>query len=144
LKKEEDINIDFLQSKMKVLSLKQPWAELILQGKKKIELRKWNTKFRGEFLIHASKIPDSDAMNKFGFDKLPCGFVVGKVELVKVKKYKNNEEFEKDKNLHLATKSWGNFGFTLKNAQRIKPISAKGNLGFWEFELPANRLKIIS
>lgn len=39
---------------MKTLSLKQPFAELILSGKKKIELRKWNTSFRGEFLIHAS------------------------------------------------------------------------------------------
>jgi predicted transcriptional regulator len=29
---------------MKVLSLKQPFAELILQGRKAIELRKWNTK----------------------------------------------------------------------------------------------------
>ena len=46
---------------MKALSIKQPYAELILQGKKKIELRKWNTNFRGEFLIHASKIPDLEA-----------------------------------------------------------------------------------
>jgi len=129
---------------MKVLSLKQPWAELILQAKKKIEVRKWNTKFRGEFLIHASKIPDSDAMNKFGFDKLPCGFIIGKAKLVNVKKYETDKEFAKDKNSHLATRDWGNFGFILKNAQRIKPIPAKGNLGFWKFELFANQLKIIS
>ena len=31
-----------------------------------------------------------------------------------------------------------------RNPQRIEPIPAKGNLGFWEFELPADRLKIIS
>lgn len=30
---------------MKVLSLKQPFAEFVVSGKKKIELRKWNTKF---------------------------------------------------------------------------------------------------
>ena len=53
---------------MKALSLKQPFAELIVSGKKNIELRKWNTKFRGEFLIHASKIPDKEFMKKFGFD----------------------------------------------------------------------------
>ncbi len=45
-------------SYMKVLSIKQPFAELIIQGRKKIELRKWNTKFRGDFLIYASKNPD--------------------------------------------------------------------------------------
>ncbi|MFH1445161.1 MAG: ASCH domain-containing protein, partial [Nanoarchaeota archaeon] len=82
---------------MKALSLKQPFAELILQGKKKIELRKWNTKFRGEFLIHASKNPDKEAMQRFGFKELPCGFVVGKAKLVDVKEYKNEEEHRKDK-----------------------------------------------
>ena len=40
---------------MKCLSVCQPFAELIVQGKKTIELRKWNTKFRGEFLVHAAK-----------------------------------------------------------------------------------------
>ena len=121
--------------KMKVLSLKQPFAELILQGKKKIELRKWNTKFRGEFLIHSSKKPDKEAMKKFGFKNLPCGFIVGKAELINVKKYSSSEEFEKDKNLHLAEEKWGNFGFILKNIERLKLIPAKGNLGFWNFDL---------
>jgi hypothetical protein len=39
---------------MKCLSLKQPYAELLISGKKTIELRKWNTSFRGKFLVHAS------------------------------------------------------------------------------------------
>ena len=52
---------------MKVLSLKQTYAELILQGRKIIEIRKWNTKFRGDFLIHTSKNPDYEAMERFGF-----------------------------------------------------------------------------
>ena len=38
---------------MKCLSVSQPFADLIISGKKIIELRKWNTNFRGEFLIHA-------------------------------------------------------------------------------------------
>ena len=66
---------------MKTLSIKQPWAELILQGRKKIELRKWNTNFRGEFLIHTSKIPDQESMKKFKFEKLP---VIHNKELVGV------------------------------------------------------------
>jgi len=119
---------------MRVLSLKQPWAELILQGKKKIELRKWNTKFRGKFLIHASKVPDENAMNEFEFSGLPLGFIVGEAELIDVKEYKNKNEFEKDKQLHLADESFGDYGFILKNIKRIKPIPAKGNLGFWNFE----------
>ncbi len=119
---------------MKALSLKQPFAELIVSGKKTIELRKWNTHFRGEFLIHASKIPDKKAMEKFGFEKLPLGFIVGKVKLIDVKKYKNEEEHKKDKNKHLADSFWGNFGFILKNQKRTKLIPAKGKLNFWNFE----------
>ena len=119
---------------MKSLSLKQPYAELVVSGKKKIELRKWNTKFRGKFLIHSSKIPDEKAMKKFGFENLPCGFIVGKAEIVDVKKYLNNKEFAEDKNKHLATRKFGNYGFILRNIKRIKPISAKGQLNFWEYK----------
>jgi hypothetical protein len=120
---------------MKALSLKQPYAELILQGRKKIEIRKWNTNFRGEFLIHASKNPDEKAMKKFGFEEneLPLGFLVGKAELVDVKHYKNEIELQQDKNLHFATKEFGNYGFILKNVKRIKPIPCKGSLNFWDF-----------
>ncbi len=118
---------------MKALSLKQPFAELIVSRKKTIELRTWNTKFRGNFLIHASKIPDSKAMKEFGFEKLPVGKIVGEAELIEVKKYENDLEHKKDKNKHLANSLWGKYGFVLKNAKRIKPIDAKGKLGFWEF-----------
>ena len=118
---------------MKALSLKQPFAELILQGKKKIELRKWNTHFRGNFLIHSSKIPDKENMKKFGFKDLPNGFILGQANLVSVKKYDSDKEFFKDKNLHLATKDFGRYGFLLNNIKRIDPIPAKGQLNFWEF-----------
>jgi len=118
---------------MKALSLKQPWAELVLQGKKKIEIRKWNTKFRGRFLIHSSKIPDKKAMERFGLSDLPCGFILREAELVDVKFYRNSKEFEADKQLHLASGDFGNKGFILKNAKRIKPIKAKGKLNFWDF-----------
>ena len=120
---------------MKALSLKQPFAELILQGRKKIELRKWNTKFRGEFLIHSSKNPDLSSMKKFGFDELPCGFILGKANLIDVKHYNSIEEHSKDKDLHLASSDWGNFGFVLDSVKRIEPISAKGQLNFWDFEI---------
>lgn len=119
---------------MKVLSLKQPFAELVVSGKKTIELRKWNTKFRGNFLIHASKIPDKKAMKKFEFTELPVGFIVGKSKLVEIKQYLNKKECERDKGKHLANSSWGKYGFVLKNSKRITPISAKGKLNFWDFD----------
>ena len=118
---------------MKALSIKQPFAELIIQGKKKIELRKWNTKFRGEFLIHASKNPDINAMKRFGFSGLPTGCIIGKATLIDVKKYTNNKEHQKDKDLHLASSDWGNYGFLLQKPTRLKQIKINGKLGFWNF-----------
>lgn len=41
--------------KIRVLSIRQPWAWLILNAGKDLENRKWKTKFRGRFLIHAAK-----------------------------------------------------------------------------------------
>lgn len=120
---------------MKALSLKQPFAELILSGRKTIELRKWNTSFRGPFLIHSSKIPDKQSMKKFGFYELPCGFILGKADLVSVKTYTNDADFMKDKDKHLADKSWGGYGFVLENVKKFKPIPAKGKLNFWNFGL---------
>ncbi len=63
----------------KCLSLKQPYAELIVSGKKAIELRTWNTKFRGEFLIHASKKIDKEACerNKIDPKSLITGAIIG-------------------------------------------------------------------
>lgn len=130
---------------MKALSLKQPWAELVMQGKKKIEIRKWNTNFRGDFLIHASKSPDMDSMNRFNFkmNELPVGKILGKAKLIDVLSYKNNSEFEKDKDKHLATPEWGKFGFVLESVERFdKPIDALGKLGFWEFDLGKPRFLI--
>jgi hypothetical protein len=40
---------------MKALSLRQPWWVIVLHYGKRIENRCWNTRFRGEFLIHAAK-----------------------------------------------------------------------------------------
>lgn len=119
---------------MKALSLKQPFAELILQGRKTIEIRKWNTHFRGEFLIHASKTPDKESMKKFGYKELLTGQILGKAVLVEVIKYKNLDEFLKDKDKHFASTKWGMYGFVLESPKRITPISCKGKLNFWEFK----------
>lgn len=123
---------------MKALSLKQPFAELIVTGKKAIEIRTWNTSYRGDFLIHASLKPDKDRMNAFGLENLVTGCVVGKATLVDVKFYKTQEDYLKDKALHLAPEYWderGVYGFVLSNPQKFEtPTPAKGKLGFFDIE----------
>ena len=49
---------------MKVLTIKQPWATLIMQGNKRFEFRSWQTKYRGDLLIHAGKGIDKEAMKR--------------------------------------------------------------------------------
>src|SRR5438045_8559495 len=38
---------------MKALSIRQPWAWLIVNGHKPVENRSWSTKYTGKLLIHA-------------------------------------------------------------------------------------------
>ncbi|MBI2667737.1 ASCH domain-containing protein [Candidatus Woesearchaeota archaeon] len=124
---------------MKALSMKQPVPELILQGKKKIELRKWNTNFRGRFLIHASK-NEIDGF-KMNTKNLPKGALVGTVELKEVIRFDTLGNFRKLKNEHLAVSDkWfipkKTFGFVLVNPERLKkPIEMKGKLNFFEVNL---------
>jgi hypothetical protein len=40
---------------VKALSIRQPWAWLILNGFKDVENRDWRTSYRGEFLIHTGQ-----------------------------------------------------------------------------------------
>lgn len=40
---------------MKALSLRQPWAWLVTHGGKDIENRRWATRYRGPFFVHAAK-----------------------------------------------------------------------------------------
>ena len=44
---------------MKALSVKQPWASMIANGEKTIELRSWQTRYRGKLMICSSKYPDT-------------------------------------------------------------------------------------
>ena len=45
---------------MKVLSVKQPWASLLLEYGKDAENRSWTTEYRGPLIIHASQSSDRD------------------------------------------------------------------------------------
>jgi hypothetical protein len=45
---------------MKALSIRQPWAWLIVHGHKDIENRTWTTTFRGRFLVHAGRTFDPE------------------------------------------------------------------------------------
>lgn len=125
---------------MKALSLRQPFAELILDGKKTIELRPWNTKFRGKFYIHAGKAAYKGFERYLGVDcaKVPRGAIVGTAELIDVKEYATDKDVERDVGKHCARGYCPGkkvYGFVLENVKRMKPIPYKGQLNFFEVEL---------
>ena len=83
--------------KMKCLSLTQPWATLVVTGKKQYETRSWSTRYRGPLLIHAAKgYPVSAEMFAYQQVKagrlvappagpsLPHGAIIGQVDLIGV------------------------------------------------------------
>ena len=50
---------------MKVLTIKQPWASLIVDKYKRYEFRSWKTKYRGKILIHAGMSLEKDMVERF-------------------------------------------------------------------------------
>jgi hypothetical protein len=121
---------------LKCLSVSQPFAELIITGRKTIELRKWNTNFRGEFLIHAPlKIRTDDCKRLKMKQKFVTGAIIGKAELYDVKKYNSIKEIKLDQKLHLllkiiTVKLW----IYAKNAKPIKFNSLR-QLNFFDVDL---------
>ena len=132
---------------MKCLSVSQPFADLIISGKKTIELRNWNTNFRGEFLIHSPlKIRTDDAKRLKINKKFVTGAIIGKAQLYDVKKYNTVKEIKLDQKFHFASKKFQNktFGFILKDAKPFRiPIPLKGQLGFFEVNIPKIKNKKI-
>lgn len=57
-----------LVSSVRALSIGQPWAELILRGRKPFEMRSRNMKYRGLLILHASKKLNAEAARKLGID----------------------------------------------------------------------------
>jgi hypothetical protein len=114
---------------MKALSIRQPWAWLIIAGYKDVENRTWRTTYRGPLLIHAARRPDDvilDIENRYGvrIDRKALQFagIIGRVELVDVVKRSDSKWF------------LGPFGFVFRNpvALPFAPIAGKQKL----FDLP--------
>ncbi|MCE9567430.1 MAG: ASCH domain-containing protein [Planctomycetes bacterium] len=115
---------------MKALSIRQPWAWLIANGYKPYENRSWNTKFRGEFLIHASQQFDRAGYDwvRQAFPDLPLpkpqdfprGGIVGKGVLADVVTASSSPWF------------FGPLGFCIPRAEPLPFHPCRGKLGFFE------------
>jgi ASCH domain len=110
----------------KILSIRQPWATLIVQGTKDIENRSWATSYRGPVLVHASSSRPSrrllaDVAGRFGVDlqqvELPVGGVIGVTQIIDCVDAHPSPWFE------------GEFGFVLNGSCAVPFVPWKGSLG---------------
>lgn len=123
---------------MKIISVKQPWASLIIHGArnirtgtiefKNIENRDWRTHHRGPTIIHASQNDDREATAeelRRSFDVLmpksmSRGGVIGIVDIIDCVDDHPSKWFS------------GEYGFVLKNPRRLQFQRWLGQLGIRE------------
>lgn len=138
----------------KVLTITEPYATLIMIGKKQYETRSWKTNYRGRLLIHSSKkVPklaeyiDDDLFRRalewhFGsVDKAmyqmrqTAGHILGCVDLVDVLPVTSLIENITDDEYALGDYSFGRYGWQCKIPMRFcDPIPVSGHLGLWDYD----------
>lgn len=124
---------------MKVLTIKQPWTSLIVNGYKEYEFRSWKTNYRGKILLHAGLSLEKDTLKRFKDYNLNCtlGAIIGEAELVDCilvdtsfqEKLMNINPIVYGRSNHVETYAW-----KLVNIKKYdKPIYIKGKLGLWNY-----------
>lgn len=124
---------------MKALSIRQPWAWLIVNGHKDIENRTWSTNYRGHVLIHASKgmtraeyedvedflhfTPKLSHIRLPAFEDLQRGGIVGVAVVLDCV-----PDFRRSSPWHMPDQ----FGFAMSHACPLPFTPLKGALGFFE------------
>ncbi len=121
---------------MKALSIRQPYAWLVVNGYKDVENRTRPISYRGPILIHASLAPisrDEDeyiraCLREVGYEILPTremerGGIVGSAEIIDCVEYDESPWFV------------GPYGYILANQSILEFRPAKGRLGLFEIPL---------
>lgn len=135
---------------MKILSISQPWASLVISGDKRYETRGWQTSHRGLLGIHAARrFPTSlrlaaireplrGLLREAGFrdwPELPLGVVLGTVELIgctRVEELPEISEIEAT----MGDFQPGRWAWEFRNpCAWPRPLPALGRLGVFELEL---------
>jgi len=139
---------------MRALTIRQPYATLIMQGVKQFETRSWRTEYRGPLVIHAAANGariHGDQLRRMekrlrimptalmGLD-YPLGAVLGVVELVECLPISPRLiDALTPREKWLGWYSDGGFVWDLARAGRVRfaePIACAGRQGLWT--LPAD------
>ncbi|MDD2519155.1 MAG: ASCH domain-containing protein [Bacilli bacterium] len=123
---------------MKVITIRQPWASLIVNGYKEYEFRSWKTKHRGELLIHAGKGFNKQEILKFKELNLdfPTGCIIGKVILEDCLEVDSvlEEKLIKQNILVYGSINRSGYAWKVSNPQQIDKIYINGKLSLWDYK----------
>jgi len=123
---------------LKVLSIRQPWAELILQGRKTLEIRSWKTAHRGETFLHSAYNLDRAALKRYPIEDQERSAIVGKFQLDNVEEL-DARRWRELANYHLSDWPWDpekcRYGFWISGAERLDVVRpCKGKSFVFELE----------
>lgn len=124
---------------MKVLSIKEPFATLILNKEKLIETRSWKTNYRGELFIHASKSNmDKELLKELKLKEsdMHYGNIICRCKLTDcvcmdekfLKEIKKNK-----KEYSLGIYELGRYAWILEDIEPITAIPTNGKLNIWNY-----------
>ena len=125
---------------MKVLTIREPWASLIINGYKKYEFRSWKTNYRGKILIHTSQKIEKEMLSRFKDYNLNCigGTIIGEAELtdcILVDENFNQNLRKIDNVVYGRSNHVEKYAWKLENVKKYdEPIPMKGKLGLWNIE----------
>ena len=126
---------------MKVLTIREPWASLIVNGYKKYEFRSWKTNYRGKILIHAGINIEKNMLDRFKDYNLDYtkGAIIGEAEIVDcilVDKEFNDDLRDKNPIVYGRSNHTETYAWKLDNVKKYdKIIYTKGKLGLWNYEM---------
>ena len=125
---------------MKVLTIKEPWASLIINGYKEYEFRSFKTNYRGKILIHAGLTLEKNNAIKFNNYNLDYGHgeIIGEAyitDCILVTDEFENELYNINPLVYGKSKRARKYAWKLDNVIMYeKRIPYKGKLGLWNYD----------
>ena len=122
---------------MKVLTIKEPWASLIINGYKEYEFRSWKTNYRGKILIHVAKSIDKEKIKELNYNiTYSSSEIIGEATITDciLVDEEFNKELIKDNKTVYGNNHIGLYAWKLENIKKYdKKIKVKGKLGLWNY-----------
>lgn len=115
------------------ISIRQPWAELILRGEKTIEVRTWSSTYRGDLYLHTGKMADGYKHIDMRMPDVFRGGYVGVIELAAVVRF-TSERWEQWRPRHQSDGAFtpGTYAWIVRNPRRFRsPVPGPGQLGLF-------------